>query len=144
MRKERKVRPGFTPQEDVAIFRSSRQQAVDTRKLPKGHIPGWAPPGAAAPEQKEPQSKSAKKNEKRREKRKEKRQEAVQENWDSDEDAAAPPADKEAQPAQAADNATSSEGQHSSWEPTGPTGPKVATTESGVDAVANELDRLTV
>ncbi|KAH9963207.1 hypothetical protein BC827DRAFT_1095607, partial [Russula dissimulans] len=86
LRKERKIRPGFTPQEDVARFRSTRQQAVDTRALPKGHIPGWTPPGAPAPEKKEPQSKSAKKNEKRREKRKEKREEPVRENWDSDDD----------------------------------------------------------
>ncbi len=104
MRKERKIRPGFTPQEDVARFRSTRQQAKDSRVLPKGHIPGWAPPGAAPSENTEPQSKSAKKNEKRREKRKEKRQEAVQENWDSetDEDVTANPVDKEARATQVA------------------------------------------
>jgi len=145
MRKERKVRPGFTPQEDVAIFRSTRQQAVEARALPKGHIPGWAPPGAAAQAKKEPQSKSAKKNEKRKEKRKEKRQEPVQENWDSDdnEDATAPPADKETRPAEAADGTTSPspQGQNSQEEPIEP---KVAGAESGVDAVADKLDKLTV
>ena len=145
VRKERKVRPGFTPQEDVAIFRSARQQAVDARALPKGHIPGWAPPGAAAQAKKEPQSKSAKKNEKRKEKRKEKREEVVQENWDSDdnEGAGAPPAHKGAQPAEAADGTTSpsSQGQKSQKEPTEQ---KVAAAESGVDAVADKLDKLTV
>lgn len=145
MRKERKVRPGFTPQEDVALFRSARQQAVDTRALPKGHIPGWAPTSAAAQAKKDPQSKSAKKNEKRKEKRKEKRQEVVQENWDSDdnEDTAAPPADKEARPTEAADSTTSPppQGQCSQEEPTEQ---KVASAESGVDAVADKLDKLAV
>jgi partner of Y14 and mago protein len=141
VRKERKVRPGFTPQEDVAIFRSVRQQAVDARALPKGHIPGWAPPGAAAQAKKEPQSKSAKKNEKRKEKRKEKREEVVQENWDSDDNevAGAPPADK----VEATDGTTSpsSQGQNSQEKPTER---KVAAAESDVDAVADKLDKLTV
>jgi partner of Y14 and mago protein len=145
MRKERKVRPGFTPQEDVALFRSARQQAVEARALPKGHIPGWAPPSAAAQVKKDPQSKSAKKNEKRKEKRKEKRQEVVQENWDSEdnEDATAPPADKEAWPAETTDSIPSPppQGQNSQKEPAEL---KVAAAESGVDAVADKLDKLAV
>jgi partner of Y14 and mago len=143
LRKERKIRPGFTPQEDVARFRSTRQQAVDARALPKGHIPGWSPPGAPAPEKKEPQSKSAKKNEKRREKRKEKRQEVVPETWDSeDEEAGATPADKEVVAAQAADSITPPQGQHAQKEDH--TRPKVASTESGVDDVVDKLDKLSV
>ena len=145
MRKERKIRPGFTPQEDVARFRSIRQQAVDARALPKGHVPGWAPPGAPAPEKKEQQSKSAKKNEKRKEKRKEKRQEVVQENWDSDaddDDATARPVDKEARTAQVADGTTSPQGQHAQKEE--PTGPKAAKAESGMDTVVEKLDKLAV
>ena len=137
MRKERKIRPGFTPQEDVARFRSVRQQAVDARALPKGHVPGWSPPGAPAPEKKESLSKSAKKNEKRREKRKEKRQEVVQENWDSEADE-----DATADTAQVADGTTSLQGQDAQKEE--PTGPKVAKAESGVDAVADKLDKLAV
>src|SRR5712691_13288427 len=132
LRKERKVRPGFTPQEDVALFRTARQQTVEARVLPKGHIPGWAPPSAAAQAKKDPQSKSAKKNEKRKEKRKEKPEEVVQENWDSEdnEDAAAPPADKEARPAEAADSTTSPspQGQNPQEEPAEQ---KVAAAESG-------------
>jgi len=146
VRKERKIRPGFTPQEDVARFRSGRQQAVDSRALPKGHIPGWTPSGAAAPEKKEQQSKSAKKNEKRKEKRKEKREEVVQENWDSDadedEDATAHPVDKETRTAQVADGTTSPEGQQARKEE--PTRPKVARAESAVDEVADKLDKLAV
>ncbi|KAI9510465.1 hypothetical protein F5148DRAFT_1298423 [Russula earlei] len=144
MRKERKIRPGFTPQEDVARFRSTRQQAVDLRALPKGHIPGWAPPGAPAQEKTELQSKSAKKNEKRKEKRKEKRQEAVRENWDSegdeDGDATAPLVDRKAQPA----NGTTSplQGQHAQKEELAPQG--VASAESGVDVVVDKLEKLAV
>lgn len=142
VRKERKIRPGFTPQEDVARFRSTRQQAVEARTLPKGHVPGWAPPGAAASATKEQQSKSAKKNEKRREKRKEKRQEAVRENWDSDEDATTSPVDIEARTTQVADDTTSPQGQEGQKEES--TGPKVDGAESGVDAVVDKLDKLTV
>jgi partner of Y14 and mago protein len=144
VRKERKIRPGFTPQEDVARFRSTRQQAVETRTLPKGHVPGWAPPGAAASEAKEAQSKSAKKNDKRREKRKEKRQEVVQEHWDSEaeDDATADPVDKETRTTQVADGTTSPQGQEAQKEES--TGPKVDGAESGVDAVVDKLDKLTV
>jgi partner of Y14 and mago protein len=146
VRKERKIRPGFTPQEDVARFRSARQQAQDARALPKGHVPGWAPPGAPAPAtKKEPQSKSAKKNEKRKEKRMEKRQEPVQENWDSeaDEDVASPPEDNESRPIQASDGTTSPQGQQDQKE--GLTESKIAAAaEPGVDAVADKLHKLTV
>ncbi len=134
MRKERKIRPGFTPQEDVARFRSTRQQAVDARALPKGHIPGWAPPGAAASEKKELQSKSAKKNEKRKEKRKEKRQEVVQENWDSE-------ADEDATADQVVDDTLSQE-QHILKEE--PSGQKADGAESGLDTVVDKLDKLAV
>jgi partner of Y14 and mago protein len=137
VRKERKIRPGFTPQEDVARFRSTRQQAVDARTLPKGHVPGWAPPGAAASETKESQSKSAKKNEKRKEKRKEKRQEVVQENWDSEADE-----DATTNPTQVTDGTTSPQGQQAQKEES--TEPKVDGAESGVDAVVDKLDQLTV
>ncbi|KAG1820259.1 uncharacterized protein BJ212DRAFT_1245840, partial [Suillus subaureus] len=41
VRKQLKIRPGFTPQEDVSRFRGSRQQAMDATALPKGHILGW-------------------------------------------------------------------------------------------------------
>jgi len=145
LRKERKIRPGFTPQEDVGRFRSVRQQAQDARVLPKGHVPGWAPPGAPAPAtKKEPQSKSAKKNEKRKEKRKDKRQEPVQENWDSeaDEDVTSPPEDNESRPIQASDGTTSPQGRQDQKEEL--TESKIAAAEPGVDAVADKLDKLTV
>jgi partner of Y14 and mago protein len=146
LRKERKIRPGFTPTEDVARFRSTRQQAVDARALPKGHIPGWVPPGAPTPEKKEAQSKSAKKNEKRKEKRKEKRQEVVPESWESDEDAIVTPTGKEAKAVstQAVDNSPKAAGQRAQDDPPEDATSKVASPESGVDAVADKLDKLSV
>ncbi|KAH9050089.1 hypothetical protein EDB84DRAFT_728520 [Lactarius hengduanensis] len=151
VRKERKVRPGFTPQEDVARFRSVRQQAVDARALPKGHIPGWSPPGAPTPEKKEAHSKSAKKNEKRKEKRKEKLQETVRESWESedDEDVIASPASKDAEavPTQAVDSTPSAPGQHTQNDPHEKAerpASKIASPESEVDAVADKLDKLSV
>jgi len=89
VRKQIKIRPGFTPQEDVRRFRGTRQAQMDQTALPKGHIVGWAPPSAASPKPAAPLSKSAKKNEKRKEKRKEKKDEPVKvkDNWeDEDED----------------------------------------------------------
>ena len=138
LRKERKIRPGFTPTEDVARFRSTRQQAVDARALPKGHIPGWVPPGAPTPEKKEAQSKSAKKNEKRKEKRKEKRQEVVPESWESDEDVIATPTSKETEAVSAQASAAGQRTQDDT--------PEDATSKvaSPVDAVADKLDKLSV
>jgi len=92
VRKQLKIRPGFTPQEDVRRFRSARQQQVEANTLPKGHIIGWAPPPStpSANEPAKPISKSAKKNAKRKEKRAEKKQqgseEGVPESWDDDEE----------------------------------------------------------
>jgi len=108
MRKELRIRPGFTPQEDVGMFRSRRQQAAEGRgALPAGHIPGWggprgtpaatgaapakrAVPGAAAAAAGEAKSKAAKKNEKRKEKKKEakeKEPEPVRDAWDEEDEA---------------------------------------------------------
>ncbi|PVG03486.1 hypothetical protein CPB86DRAFT_779200 [Serendipita vermifera] len=48
VRKELKIRPGFTPQEDQTRFRGSRQQAAEKNTLPKGHILGWVAPSSEA------------------------------------------------------------------------------------------------
>lgn len=97
IRKERKVRPGYTPPEDVEKFKSARQQDADRRALPKGMVPGMASSaisaaraaqeGSAAAEL----SKSAKKNAKRREKKDEDDRppasnEPVKDSWDEEED----------------------------------------------------------
>lgn len=102
VRKQLKIRPGFTPQEDVKRFRGTKQAQMDANALPKGHIIGWVPPSSASSSTK-PMSKSAKKNAKRKEKRDKEREEAqsapVPDNWDDDEDeegdkGAASPTDK--------------------------------------------------
>ena len=88
VRKEIKIRPGFTPQEDVQRFKTSRQAQKEVNQLPKGHIIGWAPPSSASPSVTKPLSKSQKKNAKRKEKKKEGTAEesAVPENWEDDDD----------------------------------------------------------
>ncbi|KAG6857367.1 hypothetical protein H0H87_005670 [Tephrocybe sp. NHM501043] len=86
VRKQIKIRPGFTPQEDVRRFRGTRQAQMDANALPKGHIIGWAPPPqAASASDVKPLSKAAKKNAKRREKKQEAKKEEVPDNWDDDE-----------------------------------------------------------
>ncbi|KAF5387848.1 hypothetical protein D9615_000350 [Tricholomella constricta] len=86
VRKQIKIRPGFTPQEDVRRFRGTRQAQMDANTLPKGHIIGWAPPpqSTAASGFAKPMSKSAKKNAKRREKKAE--QTSVPDNWEDDDE----------------------------------------------------------
>jgi partner of Y14 and mago protein len=91
-RKEIKIRPGFTPQEDVKRFRGTRQAQQDANALPKGHIVGWTPPtGGTTITVKPAQSQSARKNAKRSAKRKEKQDDDLQKkiaaSWeDSDEE----------------------------------------------------------
>lgn len=91
VRKEIKIRPGFTPQEDVSRFRGTRQKQQDATALPKGHIIGWAPPPkAAAPANSAAGlSKSAKKNAKRKEKREAQKTDTdakVKDNWEDDDE----------------------------------------------------------
>ncbi|KAJ7068201.1 hypothetical protein C8F01DRAFT_1117267 [Mycena amicta] len=81
VRKQIKIRPGFTPQEDVRRFRGTKQAQHDANQLPKGHIIGWTPPPEKSAEPAKPLSKSAKKNAKRREKKKD----TVADNWEDDE-----------------------------------------------------------
>ncbi|KAJ3510295.1 hypothetical protein NLJ89_g4759 [Agrocybe chaxingu] len=93
VRKQIKIRPGFTPQEDVRRFRGTKQAQMDDNALPKGHIVGWAPPptstAASNANAGKPMSKSAKKNAKRKEKR-EKEKAEVPDNWEDDDEGTAP------------------------------------------------------
>ncbi|KAI6035305.1 hypothetical protein F5J12DRAFT_733824 [Pisolithus orientalis] len=92
VRKQLKIRPGFTPQEDVSRFRGTRQKAMDATALPKGHILGWvapssepqqkAKPGASAP----PPNKNAKRRAKQRAKKASETTEAVKSNWDDEDE----------------------------------------------------------
>ncbi|KAF9263476.1 hypothetical protein L218DRAFT_831154, partial [Marasmius fiardii PR-910] len=86
VRKQLKIRPGFTPQEDVKRFRGTRQAQMDVNALPKGHIVGWVPPTNKESEADKPMSKSAKKNAKRREKKEEKKNAVIKDSWEDDDD----------------------------------------------------------
>ncbi|GJE84678.1 Mago-bind domain-containing protein [Phanerochaete sordida] len=135
VRKEIKIRPGFTPQEDVSRFRGSRQQQMDRNTLPKGHIIGWAPPSAAAPAVAKPLSKSAKKNAKRKEKRDEKKADdsaaKIKDSWeDEDEDDAPTPASAKAKEAKDAKE--------------GEAAKKDTKTDDAADALAEEVQKLDV
>ncbi|KDQ64837.1 hypothetical protein JAAARDRAFT_28478 [Jaapia argillacea MUCL 33604] len=96
VRKEVKIRPGFTPQEDVKRFRGTKQAQMDQTQLPKGRIIGWVPPSApkagagggsgtagAA-------SKAAKKNAKRSEKKKAQKEadhlQKIKDSWEDDDE----------------------------------------------------------
>ncbi|KAG6890273.1 hypothetical protein C0992_002539 [Termitomyces sp. T32_za158] len=100
VRKQIKIRPGFTPQEDVRRFRGTRQAQMDANALPKGHIIGWVPPSQPAASDGKPMSKAAKKNAKRREAKKEAKKEDVPENWDDDEASDAKAVERKATPTQ--------------------------------------------
>ncbi|KAJ3741214.1 hypothetical protein DFH05DRAFT_1505096 [Lentinula detonsa] len=90
VRKQLKIRPGFTPQEDVRRFRGTKQAQMDVNTLPKGHIIGWTPPPSKEADPSKPLSKSAKKNAKRREKKAndKKDDEPVKDSWEEDADEA--------------------------------------------------------
>ncbi|KAG5343073.1 hypothetical protein E4T56_gene16349 [Termitomyces sp. T112] len=107
VRKQIKIRPGFTPQEDVRRFRGTRQAQMDANVLPKGHIIGWSPPPQPAASDAKPMSKAAKKNAKRREAKKEAKKEEVPENWDDDEASDAKAVEKEATPTQSTNESKS-------------------------------------
>ncbi|KAH9462825.1 hypothetical protein Pst134EA_014915 [Puccinia striiformis f. sp. tritici] len=71
LRKEIKIRPGFTPQEDVSKFRSARQSEFESKKLPKGSVVGLTRPQVAVAQSAlRGMSDAQKKNAKRKEKRK--------------------------------------------------------------------------
>ncbi|TFK28804.1 hypothetical protein FA15DRAFT_633265 [Coprinopsis marcescibilis] len=133
VRKSLKIRPGFTPQEDVKRFRGTKQAQMDANHLPKGHIIGWTPPTIAdALITSKPMSKGAKKNAKRKEKKDKERvksvsKDEVPDNWEDDEDT--PPA--------AADTTTNQEDSK-----TTPSGSKQS--DKVADDLVKNLDKLKV
>ncbi|KAG1779769.1 hypothetical protein EV702DRAFT_85849 [Suillus placidus] len=88
LRKQLKIRPGFTPQEDVSRFRGSRQQAMDATALPKGHILGWVAPSAATPSKGKaatpPPNKNAKKRANARAKKSAEKAAVIKDNWEDE------------------------------------------------------------
>ncbi|KAK7049589.1 hypothetical protein VNI00_005620 [Paramarasmius palmivorus] len=127
VRKEIKIRPGFTPQEDVKRFRGTRQTQMDASALPKGHIVGWAPP-TSKDEANKPLSKSAKKNAKRKEKRDEKKATVIKDSWEDDDEPAPAAKKKEPSAAPSSPPATSSKSDD----------------QPSTDALAEDLDKLKV
>lgn len=146
VRKQLKIRPGYTPQEDVRRFRGTRQAQMDATSLPKGHVIGWTPKPAAAvpPASKVGLTKAQKKNEKRKEKRKEKHDEPkVKDNWDDEDEGEAGEGDA---PAPAAAKKTAS-GSHSPENPNWAAAPDAKEDEkkdAGADALADKLEKLEV
>lgn len=167
VRKQLKIRPGYTPQEDVQRFRSTRQQAIDARALPPGHIPGWVPPsssskkpssssrgvpgagdfpslggtGAGAGGEGKALSKAQKKNEKRRQKKKETKDDAdepVRDNWDSDED------DKSRVGSGAKSVSATASPAHTQDTPNASEKDKAVLDSADADAVAEKLSKLDV
>lgn len=76
-RKELKIRPGYTPEEDVKRYRSQRQAEEDARASTKGKVPGLVPSAAQAAIA--GMSKAQKKNAKRKEKRRDEAEEEEEE-----------------------------------------------------------------
>lgn len=111
LRKEIKIRPGFTPQEDVGRFRGTKQQEMDARALPKGHIVGWVAPSSTTnntvAKPSATMSKSQKKNEKRKEKKKAEIERKIQENWEDDDEDEIKPATQPKATAVSSDKADS-------------------------------------
>ncbi|KAI9001179.1 hypothetical protein BD414DRAFT_473867 [Trametes punicea] len=146
VRKQIKIRPGFTPQEDVRRFRGTRQAQMDADALPKGHIIGWVPPPQTATpaSSKAGMSKAQKKNEKRKEKRKEKREEAVniKDNWEDDDDGEA-----EGAGSAASTTAEKSAGERTSEDPNRAAAPdtkKDGKKDAGAEGLAAKLEKLEV
>ncbi|KAG8945737.1 hypothetical protein FRC04_000596 [Tulasnella sp. 424] len=140
LRKEIKIRPGFTPQEDVGRFRTQRQQVADARKAGPRVVPGWAPPAQPAKKPPKPKSETGttsksgpgaqKKTDKAKAKEKEKA--PVKDSWEDDDDD-----DKEK--LKKSDTASSKPDQDSAE--ADPTGQKDS---DAVDLLAKEIAAVTV
>ncbi|PPQ77267.1 hypothetical protein CVT25_010849 [Psilocybe cyanescens] len=145
VRKQIKIRPGFTPQEDVRRFRGTKQAQMDSNALPKGHIIGWAPPPtstAASSSNGKALSKSAKKNLKRKEKRdKEKEKDDVPDNWEDDEDDKSNPT-ASAKNSKADENSTKESVKEEKSAATGTE--KVSSTPDATTALSSKLEKLDV
>ncbi|KAG7449286.1 uncharacterized protein BT62DRAFT_945425 [Guyanagaster necrorhizus] len=142
IRKQIKIRPGFTPQEDVRRFRGTKQAQMDANVLPKGHIVGWAPPPSTSSSGagEKSLSKSAKKNAKRKEKREEKKNEIIKDSWEDDDEGETPV--KETMT-----TAATSSSSDSTAVLTPEPAPSTATTTStstSTDALASKLKKLEV
>jgi hypothetical protein len=101
LRKERKIRPGYSPAEDALKFKSTRMQDAESKALPKGAVVGRPAPSAASVAIANAHlTAAARKNAKRKEKRKAggdeeadgKVEVAPPDDWDADDPDEAKPA----------------------------------------------------
>ncbi|KAH7930121.1 hypothetical protein BV22DRAFT_1028854 [Leucogyrophana mollusca] len=140
VRKQLKVRPGFTPQEDVSRFRGTRQTQMDARALPKGHILGWVAPSAATQSKPgaPPPNKNAKKRQNQRAKKAAQKEE-VRDNWEDDDEDGEGVAGKGAE----------DKGEKSDGKPNGAVAPNTSTNtqkseQEDSDALASKFEKLDV
>lgn len=134
VRKEIKIRPGFTPQEDVSRFRGTRQQAMDSSALPKGHILGWIAPSAESqPKAKvasdPPPNKNAKKRANQRARKAAEKSAEVRDNWEDDDDV---------------ESSTTPKTPASDKAPTGKEGTDKGVASQGEDEITDKLSKLEV
>ncbi|GAA5887609.1 hypothetical protein JCM16303_001446 [Sporobolomyces ruberrimus] len=90
-RQEIKIRPGYTPQEDVSLFRSTKQVEMDQHRARKGTVPGLKPNAMVQDALRGATTTSGSKSAKKNAKRKEKRNEVAEggetkESWDDDDE----------------------------------------------------------
>ncbi|KAK0490956.1 hypothetical protein IW261DRAFT_1556121 [Armillaria novae-zelandiae] len=137
IRKQIKIRPGFTPQEDVRRFRGTKQAQMDASALPKGHIVGWTPPPSTSTSGAgdKPLSKSAKKNAKRKEKREEKKNEIIKDSWEDDDEGETPVKEPTTKTSATTSSPSDSPGE---------TAPSTTTKSTPTDGLASKLEKLEV
>jgi len=146
VRKQMKIRPGFTPQEDINRFRGKKQAQMDSNALPKGHIIGWTPPPSATKPGAGSGSAPLSKNAKKRQKQKAKKTEAVNDNWeDEDEDGQIAAMKETASTTKAVSEAEKgSSGTHTPDQPNWAAAPGPEKKDDGTDGLASELEKLEV
>lgn len=145
VRKQIKIRPGFTPQEDVRRFRGTKQAQMDSNALPKGHIIGWTPPSSAPKPGAGSGSTPLSKNAKKRQKQKEKKAEAVKDNWEDEDEhggaTTATPAVIKKTTSARSEAGKEDSGTHTPDQPNWAIAP---TPEKDANELANELEKLKV
>jgi len=144
VRKQIKIRPGFTPQEDIRRFRGTKQAHMDSNALPKGQIIGWTPPPSITKPGVVSGSAPLSKNAKKRQKQKEKKAGAVKDNWeDEDEEGQAINVAPGATTSGASESGKGSSGTHTPDRPNWALAPS-REKDGEADALANELEKLEV
>jgi len=159
VRKQIKIRPGFTPQEDVRRFRGTKQAQMDATSLPKGHIIGWSPPSSAQSKPGAATTAAPNKNAKKRQQQKARRaanadKVAVKDDWEDedDEDDKGEEKGKDAK-IDKAETGGSNKGASTSDTPNWATAPNpkasqsteaTQSSEKTSDALAEELEKLNV